>query len=301
MKKIFSIAVAAICTGFSAHADVTTVKNLYTGEAVNITWENTLTIDPENFAEDVNVGDYISINLENATDVLEIKANGTWLPGSIKSEIANKEEYKAYITADMLATLKEFGMEICGASFTVTGVNVMNDGFQMPEGAIWGGYFWVDNWNTMELFKTAFNGHNDAQYLDVNLEAGYDTYFFKALTKWDDESAVLSNDDNVTKTANTVTLDLTGLNLEQRLADVNALMMQFNPEGGNPFNVTSVVLRGSNSSTGGGGIEFGEVDRNVTVYNMQGMAVRSGVKASEALQNLPSGIYIVEGSKYVVR
>lgn len=39
----------------------------------------------------------------------------------------------------------------------------------------------------------------------------------------------------------------------------------------------------------------------VTVYNLQGVAVRVNVNKSDALSNLPAGVYIAGGKKYVVR
>ena len=35
----------------------------------------------------------------------------------------------------------------------------------------------------------------------------------------------------------------------------------------------------------------------MTVYNLQGIAVKTSVEASEALSDLPAGIYIVNGRK----
>ncbi|MDE6682192.1 MAG: hypothetical protein K2J87_02055 [Muribaculaceae bacterium] len=297
MKKLYLLAATALVCGISATAQET-VKTLYDGEAMNVSWSNTLTIPAEKFAEDVKVGDFISIGLENAQDVLEIKANGTWLPGSILSRIDGKDEFRAYITTDMLSTMKEYGMEICGGGFTLTSVSVKNDGFNMPEGAIWGGFFWVENWNTLELFKTAFDTYNGQRYLEINMEAGYDTYFFKALTKWDDDSAVWSNDANTVKEDTKVTLDLKDIKVKEALSDVNALMCQFNPEGGNPFNVTSIVLK-ADSESGVEQIENSELNPSHTVYNIQGIAVKTNVDSRNALNELPQGLYIINGKKFV--
>ena len=38
-----------------------------------------------------------------------------------------------------------------------------------------------------------------------------------------------------------------------------------------------------------------------TVYNLQGIAVRTNVATDEALAGLPAGIYIVNGKKYAVK
>lgn len=297
MKKYLLGVIAAIIGLGTVNAQ-TTVKTLYTGSKA-VTWGSTLTIPANEFAEGVNVGDYISIALSEATDVLEIKGNGTWLPGSRFTNIAGAPEYRAYITVDMLEALKAYGMEICGASFTVTGVEVKNDGFVMPEGAIWGGFFWVENWNTLELWKTAFDTYDGQRYLNVYLEAGYDYYVLNVLTKWDVDDAKWTKGDNTVKTGRVATVDLEGIDVKAALADVNALMIQLNPEGGEPFNVTAVTL--TNENVAGVNDAIVSADDTVTVYNLQGIAVKTGVSASESLMNLPAGLYIVGGKKYIVK
>lgn len=42
-------------------------------------------------------------------------------------------------------------------------------------------------------------------------------------------------------------------------------------------------------------------EERVNVYSISGMRVREGVKSAEALNSLPSGIYIVNGKKYMVK
>lgn len=252
-----------------------TVKDLYSGEPQEVTWDNPLHISAEMFAADVNVGNYIYITFSNTTDVIEIKANGTWLPGSRYTQLGdNTTEYKAYITADMLDALKTYGLDICGASFTVTGVSICNDGFQMPEGAIWGGYFWVDNWNTLEIFKTAFDKYDGQRYMDIYLSddtGDYDGYFMKALTRWEPET-VWANNDQIAHTPRMATVDLEGINVAESLADVNTLMIQGNKEGGNPFNIIAIVLRRGKVSTGINDTQLGHHDTPI-FYNLQGMMV----------------------------
>lgn len=296
MKKFAFCAVVALAAAASATAQET-VKTLYSGEPVAVTWENTLSIPADNFAEEVAVGNYISISLANATDVLEVKGNGTWLPGSRLTRIDGAEEYRAYITVDMLAALRQYGLEICGASFTVKGVDIKSDGFVMPDGAIWGGYFWVDNWNTLELFKTAFDNYDGQRYLDIALEAGYDSYVLNVMTKWDDEAAKWSKADNTVKGAAKATIDLKGIKVKEALADVNALLCQLNPEGGNPFNVTSISLRHEEGTTAIANVvaESGAADGNV--YNLQGILVKTGATSAADLSDLPKAIYILNGKK----
>lgn len=313
MKKLALSIFATLACIFAAKADVVEVKSLYSGSQ-DVTWDNSLNIEASEFASGVEVGHYILINLENATDVLEIKANGVWLPGSIFTNIEGKSEYKAYITSPMLSALKEYGLEIIGKSFTVTSVKIMNDGTTVPDGAIWAGYFWADSWTTMELFKTAFNVYQkeaDAENhflghtkLIINHEAGYDYYLLNVMTQFDNPDAVWANSEkNLTKGTTQVTVDISGIDANQALADVNTLLLQFNKEGGNGFNVTSIVLSDEKGVTGAAEVSMSDIDEMMptTVYNLQGIAVKHNVLPAEALESLPKGLYIINGKKILNR
>lgn len=303
MKQILFVIAAMISSLVPAMAQET-VKSLYSGEAKEVTWETPLYIPAEMFTTDVNVGNYIYITFSQTTDVIEIKANGTWLPGSRFTSLGDHStDFKAYITADMLDALKEYGLEICGAKFTVTGVSICNDNFQMPEGAIWGGYFWVDNWNTLEIFKTAFDKYDGQRYMDIYLSedtGDYDGYFIKVLTKWEPET-VWANNDQIMHTPRMATVDLNGINVAASLADVNALMIQGNKESGNPFNITAIVLRNEDGATGISGVSAANTGAIVNVFNLQGVEVRSNVTKDDATDNLPQGIYIIGNKKVLVR
>lgn len=309
MKTFLLAAVTAAALSTPVWADVTTVKTIYTSTEENgteVTWEKTLSIPAEQFAEDVNIGDYINVTFASTTDVIEMKANGTWLPGTIKTVLGdNKADTKAYITSDMLNVLKVYGLELCGAKFSVKTVEICNDGFQMPEGAIWGGYFWVDNWNTMDLFKTAFDSYDGQRYMDIYLSGdnGDNTnYVMNVMTAFDNPDAVWANatSGNMERTATKAIIDLKGINVKERLADVSALLIQSNPEGGSPFNITAIVLRDEPTSTIVSTIEA-DPNAPVAVYNLQGMAVKNNVTMATALDDLPAGIYIINGKKYAVR
>lgn len=303
--KTLAIAAAVATASLMPASAQEILKTLYSGEPVSVTWANTMSIPASDFESDVNVGDYINISFEATTDVIELKADGKWLPGTRFTFLGdNTPDLKTYITADMLDALRTFGLELCGASFTVKEVSVCNDGFTMPEGAIWGGYFWVDNWNTLELFKTAFDSYDGQRYLDIYLsdDNGDNTgYFMKVLTAWDNPDAVWADNDKIEHKARIATVDLKGIDVKSALADVNALMIQSNPEGGAPYNINAVALRPENNGPTGITSVTYVTDSPVTVYNLQGIAVKTGVSSSDALSELPAGLYIVNGKKTVVR
>lgn len=304
MKALAIAAAVATVTLVPAYAQET-LKTLYNGDPVSVTWDNTMSIPASDFESDVNVGDYIHITFESTTDVIELKADGTWLPGTRFTYLGDDTpDLKAYITAGMLDTLRSFGLELCGASFSVKEVSICNDGFSMPEGAIWGGYFWVDNWNTLELFKTAFDNYDGERYLDIYLsdDNGDNTgYFMKVLTAWDNPEAIWADNGQIDHKARMATVDLNGIDVKEALADVNTLMIQSNPEGGAPYNITAVALRSGNSASSVIVSLTDDIDSPVTVYNLQGIAVKTAAGSADPLSGLPAGIYIVNGKKIAVR
>lgn len=290
MKKILTSLVAVFAMTATASAQETLVKTIFTTEEpVAVSWETPLYFEASNF-EDVAVGYFIQLDLVNTTDVIEIKSDGQKLPGSRFCWLGDNESYtyRAYITKDMLAALQSTGLELCGANFKVAGASIHNDGFVMPDGAIWGGYFWVENWNTLELFKEAFNNYDGQRYLDVYLSAdnGDNTnYVLNVRTTWGDDGIwAQSGDGQVERTTTVATIDLqaigiTSENIAERL-NSDRLMIQGNPEGGNPFNFTAVALR--HDPSGITDITADE-DAPVEFFNLQGVRL-SG--------DLTPGLYI---------
>lgn len=305
MNRFFTtLSVAAVAVASLTVNAQEPVKTLYSGDPKEVTWESTLSIPAADFAEGVNVGNYIYITFSKTNGAVEIKANGTWLPGSRMTNLGTDgTEFKAYITQGMLDTLKKYGLEICG-NFTVTGVSVCNDGFTMPEGAIWGGYCWIDKWSTLEIFKTAFDNYEGQRYMDIYLsddKGDYTGYLLSVLTSFDPRTAWAEND-KILHTARVATVDLQNVNVKESLANVDALIIQGNKEEGNPFNITAVALTNQSVTTGASEIEVEDaVETNVDVYNMQGVKVRSNVSAETAVEGLPAGLYIAGGKKIYVK
>lgn len=303
MKKIYLFIAMAIASVMPAMAQET-VKTLYDQAPVEVTWDTPLKIDADAFSTDVNVGNYIYITFSETTDVIEIKANGTWLPGSCFTTLGNDaKDFKAYITVDMLEALKEYGLEICGAKFTVTSVSICNDGFVMPEGAVWGGYSWVDGWGSLEIFKTAFDKYNGQRWLDIYMSDnthGYDGYYVDVLTQWDPEIVLVAND-QIERNSRVAFVDLQDINLTEALAKVNSLIIHANNEAGNPFNIIAVALRPNGVVNGVDNITTDATDGLVNVFNLQGMLVASKITLEEAKATLPAGLYIANGKKFLVK
>lgn len=301
MKKLVLTMIFAVMGLMNLSAQET-IKALYNGNPVDVTWDNSLKIEASNFENGVNVGDYIYITFTKTSDVIELKANGTWLPGSKFTYLGeDTRDIRTYITSNMLAKLKEYGLELCGASFTVSEVSICNDGFKMPDDAIWGGYFWVENWNTLELFKTAFDNYAGQRYMEIYLsdDNGDNTnYFMKVLTAWDNPDAVWDDNSEIAHETRKAIVDLKGIDVKSKLADVNTLMVQSNPEGGASYNITAIVLRNEDGTADIGSIING-TDNLCNIYNLQGMLLRKNVSMNNGTYGLPTGIYIINGKKHI--
>lgn len=258
MKRLIFTLLVSIAATFYAAADPTWVKDLWynAGNEAPIAWDNTKFFEASDFAG-VKVGDYIQIDITSSTGLIELKSNGVLLPGTVKCDKPNgggAYTYKAYITADMLASLQAHGLLVCGASFTTNGIKIFNDGTTIPDGAIWAGYTWVDGWKTLELAKETFNSYAGQRYIDVYLSSdnGNNTgYTFEVLTEWSSPWAKTgdSSQTAIHRANRHVIVDLQhcGVNsVEEMQAKLNQSYLIFNVykgDGQASFNITAVVLR----------------------------------------------------------
>ena len=249
MKRLIFTLLVSIAATFYAAADPTWVKDLWyeAGNKATITWDKTKFIEASDFAG-VKVGYYIQIDVTSSTGEIVLKSNGHRLPGTAYCYKPNSVEpytYKAYITKDMLADLQAYGLEVVG-DFTTNGIKIFNDGFVMPNGAIWGGYTWApnDSWpDDFVLFKQAFEGHSNAKYLYIYHEAGHTSYAFNMRTSWDDSALKLATDGEGRKFNNYAMFTLADGVLTSLLenGDLSTVFLQRHSNG-RAFNITSIAL-----------------------------------------------------------
>lgn len=268
---------------------VASATDLWEGtHAVN--WDNTLTIDAAMFAE-AQVGQKIVIEFTDATgEVIELHSNGGMLPGTRYDHFiyADQHEMEVFITPGMLARLKESGLEICGTGFTVTKAWYGDGKDNVSDETVWTGYFWMDEWSTLQVAKTAFDGINWSDYKAIRFysEAGRTDYVINVLTKWGDDGK-LGDQTTMTMTNEYAELNIEEIDMAARLADVDRLMVQCNKEGGEPFNFTAIELV-KKEATGISTIANNKQPMaNSLRYNLAGQRVDNGYK----------GIVIVNGSK----
>lgn len=235
MKKIFFLAAAALMS-FSAMA-----TDLWTGNH-HVTWETSLQLTADKFAS-AQVGNELVVTFTGASDGIELKVmnehfdhlagsrNAAWIEGDGSHTVV-----LTYVDA-----LKQYGLEIIGNNFNVTKVE-LNAGEELAEGTIWKGFFWMDNWSTLELYADAYK-HIDLSKVKAiyfNSEAKHTNYILNFRTSWE-EDGFIANQDNMEVTLGGAKLVVTD-DIRTKLADAGVIMIQCNKETGDAFNFTSVVF-----------------------------------------------------------
>ena len=272
-----------------------------------VTWEKTFTISKQSFAT-CQQGNLLKLTLNNATDVIELKSNGQKLPGSRFSNIAEAGSYECFLTQAMLDTCKLYGMELCGASFGIKQIEILDGkaGNMKTGETIWTGYFWVDNWKTLELFKEALTAEDLSKYASMRIyhEGPENGFVLKLLANWEDAGKIaeigpsVSTENNPLQyksegELNFVELDLTKVNPLTVINTVGSdrLMIQCNKEAQSPFNMTDIVLV-PKQGTATTNDEMDMPSLSIKgIYDLLGRRV-------EAINS--NGLYIVDGKKVMV-
>ena len=240
MKKISLIALFAALVAVNINA-----TDLFVGSHA-VTWETPLNFEAAKFA-DAKPGDKLAVTYMTGADVIEFKVLEVWdhLAGSREAARLNDNgTYEQFLTAKAVEQVKANGLQIVGKSFTITKVELV-EGKELKEGVtVWTGFFWADEWSTLELYKEGYNtvDFSKATALRIYSEANRSDFTINIKESWEnaghitDQSAMTAGDGYME-------LPLTD-ELRTRLANADHWMIQFNKETGAPFNVTDVVLVG---------------------------------------------------------
>ena len=286
MKKVFLLMCLMATTVIASATDV------WEGEhAVN--WDNTLQIEKGKFT-DMKVGDKLVIEFKDATDkVIELHSNGGMLPGTrFEHHIySDQSSVEVFATPAMLASLKEYGLEVCGAEFTATKIWYGDGKDNVDENTVWTGYFWMDSWSTLEITKNCFAGVDWSKVKAIRFysEANRTDYVINVLTKWG-EGGKLGDQNTMTMTNEYAELNVEDIIMEEALADVDRLMIQCNKEAGEPFNFTAVVL-----------VKDGATGIDATLVNSEKVNSQYFNLAGQRVAHPAKGLYIVNGKKVLVK
>ena len=283
MKKVFLLLCLMATTVIASATDV------WEGTHA-VSWNNTLTIEKGKFT-DMKVGDKLVVEFVDAAgEVIELHSNQGMLPGTRFEHhiFPDQSSVEVFATPAMLASLKEYGLEVCGVDFTATKIWYGDGKDNIDENTVWSGFFWMDNWSTREITKNSFADVDWSKVKAIRFysEANRTDYVINVLTKWGD-GGKLGDQTTMTMTSEYAELSLEGINMETALADVDRLMIQCNKEGGEPFNFTAVVLVKNNTSD----IQTAQRSAKASgeMFNLAGQRVAQPTK----------GLYIINGKKVI--
>lgn len=242
MKKISLVAL------FVALVMSVNATDIWTGSK-HVSWaDGGLQIAADQFAA-AQPGNLIKVHFTGATDGIEFKvmnAHFDHLAGSREAAwISGDGAFEQFLTPTAVDSLKAYGLEIIGANFTCTKVELLESKTLKEGFTVWTGFFWADEWTTLELYWNGYAGvdFNSATALRIYSEANRSDFVINIKENWDAEGQI-ADQSAMTAGNGYMELPLTD-DLRNRLANAGHWMIQFNKEGGDPFNVTDIVLVGN--------------------------------------------------------
>ena len=273
MKKISLIAL------FAALVMSVNATDIWTGSK-HVSWsDGGVQIAADQFTA-AQPGNLIKVHFSGATDGIEFKVMNEHfdhLAGSREAAwIDGDGAFEQFLTQTAVDSLKAYGLEIIGANFTCTQVELLESKTLKDGFTVWTGFFWADSWTTLELYYNGYAGvdWSKATALRIYSEANRSDFVINIKENWDPEGQIA--DQSVMNVGEGyMELPLTD-ELRNRLANAGHWMIQFNKEAGAAFNVTDIVLVGDFLSD----ISNTEVENKAVKFfeNGQLVIIKNGVK-----------------------
>lgn len=241
MRKITLVAL------FAALVMSVNATDIWTGSK-HVSWsDGGLQIAADQFAA-AQPGNLIKVHFTDATDGIEFKVMNEHfdhLAGSREAAwISGDGAFEQFLTQTAVDSLKAYGLEIIGANFTCTKVELLESKTLKDGFTVWTGFFWADDWTTLELYYNGYAGvdFNYATALRIYSEANRSDFVINIKESWEPEGQI-ADQTAMTPGEGYMELTLTP-DLRNRLANAGHWMIQFNKEAGAAFNVTDIVLVG---------------------------------------------------------
>lgn len=275
MRKISLLAL------FAAVVMTVNATDLWTGSK-HVSWgDGGLQIAAGDFAA-AQAGQKIVVHFTGASDGIEFKVmNESFdhLAGSREAAwISGDGTYEQFLTVAAIEGIKAHGLEIIGANFTATKVELL-DGKQLKEGiSVWTGFFWADEWSTLELYRDGYCNEDFSKIRAIRFysEAASGAYVLNFLKGWGDGEK-FADQTNMTDGEGYKELALTD-ELRTQLKEANHWMIQFNKEAINPFNVTDVVLVPTDEETSVSNTFATKAEVRKVIENGQVVIIRDDVR-----------------------
>lgn len=274
MKKISLVAL------FAALVMSVNATDLWTGSK-HVSWsDGGLQIQAAQFAG-AQAGQKIVVTFSDASDGMEFKVMNTnfdHLAGSREALwISGNGSVEQFLTVAAVDSLKLHGLEIIGANFTVTKVELL-DGRDLKEGlTVWTGFFWADEWKTLELYRDAYAGVDFSKVSAIRFysEAASGAYVLNFMKGWG-EGEKFADQTAMTDGEGYKELALTD-DLRTALSEASHWMIQFNKEAINAFNVTDIVLVLKGDATAVENVEA-EAKAVKMIENGQVIIIKNGIR-----------------------
>ena len=273
MKKISLVAL------FAALVMTANATDIWTGTK-HVSWsDGGVQIAADQFAA-AQPGNLIKVHFTDAADGIEFKvmnANFDHLAGSREAAwISGDGAFEQFLTQTAVDSLKAYGLEIIGANFTCTQVELLESKTLKEGFTVWTGFFWADEWSTLELYWNGYAGVDwaNATSLRIYSEANRSDFVINIKENWDAEGQI-ADQNAMTAGEGYMELPLTD-ELRNRLANAGHWMIQFNKEAGNPFNVTDIVLVGNFTTAIDNTVMENKATK--TFENGQLVIIKNGVK-----------------------
>ena len=270
MKKISLVAL------FAALVMSVNATDIWTGSK-HVSWsDGGVQIAATQFAT-AQPGNLIKVHFTGATDGIEFKVMNQFfdhLAGSREAAwISGDGAFEQFLTQTAVDSLKAYGLEIIGANFTCTKVELLESKTLKEGFTVWTGFFWADDWSTLELYYNGYAGvdFSNATALRIYSEANRSDFVINIKENWDPEGQI-ADQTAMTPGEGYMELPLTDV-LRNRLANAGHWMIQFNKEAGAAFNVTDIVLVGnfptaiSNTAAESKAVKFFENGQLVIIKN----------------------------------
>lgn len=162
-----------------------------------------------------------------------------------QAKLNGNGRFEHFLTPKAVEELKAYGLEIGGNGFYALRVELVDGKASLPEGVnVWTGYFWADNWNTMYLYWNGYRyvDFNDVKAIRFYSEANRSDFVLNVRDNWEIDGGVeIANINAMIAGEGYMELPLTNY-MREKIAASEHLLVQFNKESGDPFNVTGIVL-----------------------------------------------------------
>lgn len=224
--------------------------DLFSGSQ-QVSWGNGLQITADKFA-DAKAGDKLVVTYAaGATDGIEFKVineHFDHLAGSREAAgITGTTSFEQFLTPAAVEGLKTYGLEIIGANFTATKVELLDGKAELKEGyTVWTGFFFANDWTTLELYRDAYCNVDMSKYAAIRFysESKNGDYILNFLKGWN-EGEKFAGEQDMTDGEGYKELALTN-DLRKAISEAGHWMIQYSvnwdEHKGDPFNVTDIVL-----------------------------------------------------------